>query len=157
MMKRSSILALAAGFVASLALAAPSHAGTVTVSGTWSVPGATATEIDFFFSAPVTAIDSFTGAPAPNAPTIVPPPPNEVVFTYTPDRVGGALTFTVETTGVFLTGEVNGASIIGTPREVNFNFAPAASTPEPSSIALLGIGVTGFLAFRRLFKRKAVD
>jgi hypothetical protein len=29
----------------------------------------------------------------------------------------------------------------------------ATSVPEPTSLALLGIGVTGFLAFRRLFKR----
>jgi hypothetical protein len=28
--------------------------------------------------------------------------------------------------------------------------------PEPGSMALLGIGMTGFLAFRRLFKRHAI-
>jgi hypothetical protein len=32
----------------------------------------------------------------------------------------------------------------------------ATAIPEPSSLALLGIGMTGFLAFRRLFKRPAV-
>jgi len=152
-MKRS-LLAVAFGLVASLALAAPSHAGSVIVSGTWSVPGATAGELDFFFSAPVTVIDSFIGAPSPNAPTIVPPPPNEVVFTYTPAVESGSLTFTVETTGVFLGGLINPNSIVGSPTANNFNFT---AVPEPASIALLGIGMTGFLAFRRLFKRTAVN
>jgi hypothetical protein len=156
MMKRS-FWALAIGLVTSLAFAAPSHAGSITITGTWSVPGATATELDFLFSGPVTAVTSFSGVPLPNAPTITPPPPNEVVITYTPGVVGGALSFTVETSGVFLTGEVNGASIVGTPTDVNFNFRSAPTViPEPTSIALLGIGMTGFLAFRRLFKRTAV-
>jgi hypothetical protein len=32
----------------------------------------------------------------------------------------------------------------------------ATSVPEPTSLALLGIGMTGFLAFRRLFRRPSV-
>jgi len=38
---------------------------------------------------------------------------------------------------------------------INQGFS-STGVPEPSSMALLGIGVTGFLAFRRLFKRHAV-
>jgi hypothetical protein len=38
---------------------------------------------------------------------------------------------------------------------VNQGFS-STGVPEPSSMALLGIGMTGFLAFRRLFKRHAV-
>jgi len=37
----------------------------------------------------------------------------------------------------------------------NFSAQPDP-TPEPTSIALLGIGISGFLAFRRLFKRTYV-
>lgn len=39
---------------------------------------------------------------------------------------------------------------------VGQGFSTNSSTPEPTSIALLGIGMTGFLAFRRLFKRNSV-
>jgi len=150
MMNRSVFLSLAAGLLASLALTAPSHAASVTVTGSFSVPGAVAGELDFFFSAPVSAPDSFTGTPLPTGISFS---GNEVIFAYTPPVVAGQLTFTVTTSGVFESGEINPSSIIGTPAAVNFNFGTAV--PEPTSIALLGIGMTGFLAFRRLFKRTA--
>lgn len=149
MMKRS-FLAVAAGLVASLALSAPSHAGTVTVTGSWSVPGAVASQVDFDFTAPVGAPITVVGSPATPTPTFS---GNEVIFTYSPAIEGASLTFTVTTTGSFLGGQIDTATIVGTPTSNNFNFAPASSTPEPNSIALLGIGVTGLLAFRRLFKR----
>jgi hypothetical protein len=40
--------------------------------------------------------------------------------------------------------------------EVDQGFSQIASVPEPTSLALLGIGMTGFFAFRRFFKRTTV-
>jgi hypothetical protein len=152
MMKRSLFLALAAGFVASLAFAAPANAGSVTVTGSWSVPGAKASELDFFFSSPVTSVISFSGVPTPTVPTIA---PNEVIFKYSPAVEGGTLTFTVSSAGGFLGGGIAIPSIVGSPSANNFNFA-TSTVPEPTSFALLGIGMAGFLAYRRLFKRGSV-
>jgi len=53
------------------------------------------------------------------------------------------------TKDIFLTGGTNGVSL----SVISQGFS---SIPEPTSVALLGIGMTGFLAFRRLFKRASV-
>jgi len=50
---------------------------------------------------------------------------------------------------------LNGGSNGATASIINQAFS-SQGVPEPSSMALLGIGMTGFLAFRRLFKRHAV-
>jgi hypothetical protein len=52
---------------------------------------------------------------------------------------------------VLIFGGNNGATV----SIINQAFS-STGVPEPSSIALLGIGMTGFLAFRRLFKRAEV-
>jgi hypothetical protein len=52
---------------------------------------------------------------------------------------------------VLIFGGSNGATV----SIINQAFS-STGVPEPSSMALLGIGMTGFLAFRRLFKRHAV-
>lgn len=55
---------------------------------------------------------------------------------------------------------VNFANIIGhggaTANKNTLGVSEVAAVPEPTSLALLGIGMTGFLAFRRLFKRPSV-
>jgi hypothetical protein len=52
---------------------------------------------------------------------------------------------------IFLNGGNGGVSL-----SVITQAFSSTGVPEPSSMALLGIGMTGFLAFRRLFKRHAV-
>jgi len=53
---------------------------------------------------------------------------------------------------ILLNGGSNGVTV----SVINQAFSSTSGVPEPTSIALLGIGMTGFLAFRRLFKRASV-
>jgi hypothetical protein len=66
---------------------------------------------------------------------------------------GGLITLAIDKTGTDFATVVNhaGASALGS----GFGLQQS-SVPEPASLALLGIGMTGFLAFRRLFKRSSV-
>jgi hypothetical protein len=57
------------------------------------------------------------------------------------------------TKDIFMVGGANGPESLSVVQQA---FSSTGGVPEPSSIALLGIGMTGFLAFRRLFKRQAV-
>jgi len=57
------------------------------------------------------------------------------------------------TKDIFLQGGANGPESLSVVQQA---FSSSGGVPEPSSVALLGIGMTGFLAFRRLFKRASV-
>jgi hypothetical protein len=73
-------------------------------------------------------------------------------FDFTPFALGGAINLSLSDTGVDI-GKiiVSGGSASGTG-----GFTENAA-PEPASLALLGIGMTGFLAFRRYFKKTSVS
>jgi len=143
-MNRSLFLSLAAGLLASVALATPSQAGTQTLTANFTVTGGTAADIELLYTAPVTAV-VVTSTDL----TITPPyfSGSTVEFNFLPKAVG-FVDFTVTSSGnlsaYFLTGLTSG---------VTDSLLHVTVVPEPASFALLGIGMTGLLAFRRLFKR----
>jgi hypothetical protein len=69
----------------------------------------------------------------------------------------GLGTFNATFTATSFTGTSSFAglfSTVGATATGNGSFSQIASVPEPASLALLGIGVTGFLAFRRILRKR---
>jgi PEP-CTERM motif len=138
--------------LAGLASATPSRAGSVLTSISYSSASPGLTEIDLAYSdvgtlgAPTPG--TFTGGTA----TLV---GDVVELKFSPSSTG-PFSFSFTMTDTLSSGATATPTFTPSGSSLTaFSFSVTqSSVPEPASIALLGIGMTGFLAFRR-FRKKA--
>lgn len=152
MMKR--MMFLAAGVIASLAFTASARANTVfMVDSTVEVLSGTATTVTDTFSGPVSSFDGYLSGTSPT-PVSETMSGNTIKFTYSPAPGPGAYTLNFLINSTSSTLLFNGTTLSAGAN--GGGFGTVTAVPEPASLALLGIGMTSFLAFRRLFKRNPV-
>jgi hypothetical protein len=167
MMKKSFFLTLAAGLLASLAFAAPSQAGTiVTTNLSFPVISPEPTSVVIDYAGAGTISNPLLLSSVPVGSTVAISNPDEITVTFSGAiTTGEAVAFTFASTTPFGNGTPPDITISSATAQPGGQTAPtiqasvsfsASAVPEPASIALLGIGMTGFLAFRRLFKRTSV-
>jgi hypothetical protein len=163
MMKR--LMFLAAGVIASLAITTASHASTIT-TGVIITPngtGGTAGDVEITYTGGTLSGVAFdvSGTLAGVATITLNGAGDEVTVVFAPATTGGTLVFdftvasgTPDATKFALTDTV-GSTLLH-PIGLSVGSIVTNVVPEPSSMALLGIGLTSFVAFRRFFKRSAV-
>jgi len=166
MPKRSFAMALAMALFASLALSAPSQAGYVTTVSALNGGPQAADDLEVIFAntgGPVSNIKvTVSGAPVGSADPISSTSGWGVEINFSsPLAVGSGVAFTFDSTSA-PTGIISAEWTYKTtppssaPAPLTSIIGTTATVPEPASMALLGIGMAGFLSFRRFFKRKAV-
>jgi len=163
MSKRAFFLFAALGLLASLVITVPSQAGFITsvsvdnntgiavndLETTWTGTGGSITNVVLSAPAGTTmvvggnTIDITFTNPLPNT--------GNVMFDFQTST--SSIGFGGGTWSVILGGTVFTTPIVPTRDKLTFH---TAVIPEPTSMALLGIGMTGFFAFRRLFRRTTV-
>jgi hypothetical protein len=164
MSRRSFCGTLALAVFAALAFTTPSHAAPTTIDTkvTFSVSGGgTATDVTVTYSAPpIDPIVSGSLTLVSAGGLTISPPISEASNTVTVDFSASTGTvgtlefkFMTATPASMYDAELSGVTA-GDTGTISATVTGLA-VPEPASFALLGIGVTGFLACRRLFKRAA--
>jgi hypothetical protein len=182
MQRRSLVLSLAAGLIASMAFTAQSHAATILVSESFTASADSPTQpiesVGVIFSGlngvtnlkylgisfdgsgyETPTLSSFTGGPLPAGDT-------EVLVTFATPVLFTATTVTFDTTEAtqnvnLLAGiiKVAGFTVMSGPDSNSVGepvFGPATAVPEAPTMGLLGIGMAGLLTYRRLTKRAAI-
>ena len=155
-MSRRSFLFGTLVMLAGLAAATPAHAGSViTTSISFDNPArADGSRLDLQWGRFAVRPGPTSSGPGGATLTLV---GSVVEIKWSPAFAGPfSLTFTMDST----TNSGATATPTFTPSGdnlTNFNFHVSQGVvPEPASLALLGIGMTGFLAFRRFFKKTSV-
>jgi len=169
------MLSLAAGLLASLALAMPSHAGSIITTGTagdesgFTVSGGTATNVEIFYSLGAggsinNLVTTASGGMAGATVTTTPLGGGDWELAFTNFAAGAVssgnftVAFTTQNDPSFVGSTIN-VSLSGlttgiSGKSIHADYVVSSAVPEPSSIALLGIGLSGFIAFRRRFSKK---
>jgi len=161
MTKRSFFLTVAAGLLSSVVFASPSQAGStlVTTDVTFSLPtGSTGTFTDITVTYSP-GVDPTSNLMMTGGTVVLTAPLTEAANTVSANFnavAGGTLVFTFNTATlppIIATGFTFSGTASGITDTVKIT---TQGVPEPASMALLGIGMTGILAFRRFFKKTSV-
>jgi hypothetical protein len=160
-MKKRYLMILALAGMIGVAFASPSQAGStlVSTSASFSIsspPGTTATDFEFEFT-PVDPISGLQITSTNLSGATISEGPADTIQIHFTAATSGEVNFSYSTAAAPDTIGLNTFFLSGTSNPVtkaqlNVSVTTGA-VPEPTSVALLGIGMTGFLAFRRFRKR----